>query len=478
MYPLFLLHNPSHAEAHYELAWLLRNTDEPVLALSHYQRALDLKILKPEEIHLNRAVIYAEELQDYLQADIELIQALALRPAYFEAMLNRGNLQEDVARKNTALKIYGQILSAANEDQMVFRVALARTLQLMGAEASEAQMAQAHKLADRTSIVDAATNAGLWFAMAHVRQAQKLFTAAFALFERANQINASTAPSYNADFQEALFDAVIADLHQLRSQSNQSAQHAIDQTARFQPIFIIGMFRSGSTLIEQVLNAHPQVQAFGEISFLPRLVSGALQPFPKTLSAISAQTMHTWRQRYLARFGRTTIAEGVRFCTDKRPDNFLYLGLIKRLFPSAKIIHTVRNPIDNALSIFQQQLDPRVAAYTSDWASIAHNYALYLRCMSAAKSVFSDDVFELDYEQFVQNPELVLRELLQFLGLVWDERCLRFHSQTNAVKTASLWQIRQPIHTGSQGRWRVYQEQLQPLIAALRSYGVPLPSLD
>jgi Sulfotransferase family len=123
-------------------------------------------------------------------------------------------------------------------------------------------------------------------------------------------------------------------------------------------------------------------------------------------------------------------------------------------------------------------LEPPVAAYASSWTSIAHNYAQYRRYMSAAESAFTGDVFELDYEKFVQNPEHVLRDLLHFLGLAWDERCLRFHSQTNAVKTASLWQIRQPIHVGSQGRWRAYREQLQPLIAALLSNGVPLPSLE
>ena len=178
----------------------------------------------------------------------------------------------------------------------------------------------------------------------------------------------------------------------------------------------------------------------------------------------------------MSRFERTAIADEVRFCTDKRPDNFLFLGLIKRLFPAAKIIHTVRNPLDNGLSIFQQHLDPQVASYASNWTSIAHNYAQYLRWMDGVKSVFPDDVFDLDYEQFVQNPERVLRDVLKFLGLGWSERCLQFHQQTNAVKTASLWQVRQPINKSSQGRWRVYEDQLQPLIEALQRFGVPLQS--
>jgi tetratricopeptide (TPR) repeat protein len=476
LYQEFLRSYPNHAEAHYELAWLLRNIDEPVAALSHYQRALDLSIARPEEVHLNRAVIFSEELHDYQRAGQELAQALRLRPNYFEALLNRGNLQEDLAQKNNALESYQQIIDKADTKNALVSMALARTLQLLGAKAAESQMQMAQQLANHLGAADAAASASLWFAMAHVRQAQHDFAQSFVLFERANQLNASTAPGYQPAAQEALFDALIEDIRTLAFNGAQQSDQL--KQAHFQPLFIVGMFRSGSTLIEQVLNAHPQVHAFGEISFLPRLVAGALQPYPKSLAGISNESLQAWSKHYLSRFERSVIAPETRFCTDKRPDNFMFLGLIKRLFPQAKIIHTVRNPLDNGLSIFQQQLDPQVAAYASDLSSIAHHYAQHLRLMGAVKSAFAGDVFELDYEQFVQNPKSVLRDVLQFLDLDWSDSCLQFHQQTNAVKTASLWQVRQPINAASQGRWRVYRDQLQPLIEALRSQGVPLPVLE
>jgi tetratricopeptide (TPR) repeat protein len=476
LYQQFLQSNAKHADAHYELAWLLRNIDEPVAALSHYQRALDLLIARPEEVHLNRAVIFSEELHDYQRAQQELAQALRLRPNYFEALLNRGNLQEDLAQKNNALESYQQIIDKADTNHSLVGTALARILQLLGAQASELQMQMAQQLAKRLGLTDATVSASLYFAIAHVRQAQHDFAEAFALIERANQLNASTASSYHPAAQEALFDALIADVRALALNGEQQSDQP--KQARFQPLFIVGMFRSGSTLIEQVLNSHPQVQAFGEISFLPRLVAGALQPYPNSLAGISHESLQAWSKHYLSRFERSVIAPETRFCTDKRPDNFMFLGLIKRLFPQAKIIHTVRNPLDNGLSIFQQQLDPQVAAYASDLSSIAHHYAQHLRLMDAVKSDFTGDLFELDYEQFVQNPERVLRDVLQFLDLDWSDGCLQFHQQTNAVKTASLWQVRQPINTVSQGRWRVYRDQLQPLIDALRSYGVSLPLVE
>ena len=160
------------------------------------------------------------------------------------------------------------------------------------------------------------------------------------------------------------------------------------------------------------------------------------------------------------------------FITDKRPDNFVLIGLIKRLFPSAKIVHTTRNPLDNGLSVFMQHLNPQVTGYSGDLGDIGHYYGQYRRLMAHWKALYGESIFEFDYDAFVSEPRAALERLFDFLDLPWDDRCLEFHRLGNTVKTASYWQVRQPLHGNASGRWRNYGAHLGPLRQALHEAGV------
>ncbi|MGH8028992.1 MAG: sulfotransferase family protein, partial [Arenimonas sp.] len=166
---------------------------------------------------------------------------------------------------------------------------------------------------------------------------------------------------------------------------------------------------------------------------------------------------------------------GGRYITDKRPDNFLLVGLIKRLFPDARIIHTTRHPLDNGLSIYMQILNHHVIGYANDLGEIGHYYGQYRRLMAHWKSIYPDTVFDFDYDSFVREPMPQLERLFAFLGLDLDERVLQFHELGNTVKTASYWQVRNPLYASASGRWRNYASHLEPLRAALLAGGVPLP---
>jgi hypothetical protein len=233
------------------------------------------------------------------------------------------------------------------------------------------------------------------------------------------------------------------------------------------------MFRSGSTLVEQVLSAHPAVIAGGEMDFFPRLVRGTLSPFPASMAALDSARATALAEQYRADVSkRFPEARRAGFVTDKRPDNFLLIGLIKRLFPAAKFVHTVRSPLDNCLSIYFQHLDQAAASYSSDLRDIGHYYGQYQRLMTHWRSLFPDDIFDLRYDAFVREPAPALAELLTFLGLEWDDSCLEFHCQPGVVKTASYWQVRRPFYTQASGRWGNYREHLGPLREALREAGV------
>jgi hypothetical protein len=155
-----------------------------------------------------------------------------------------------------------------------------------------------------------------------------------------------------------------------------------------------------------------------------------------------------------------------RLLTDKRPDNFLHIGFIKTLFPGAKIVHTRRNPLDNLLSLYFLHLDPGMA-YALDLADAAHWYGQYERLMAHWKALYPNDIFDVDYDELVREPNPVIERLLDFLYLEWDGSLLDFHRGGTPVKTASVWQVRQPLHPRSSGRWRNYRTQLEPIAGLL-----------
>jgi hypothetical protein len=233
------------------------------------------------------------------------------------------------------------------------------------------------------------------------------------------------------------------------------------------------MFRSGSTLVEQVLGGHPRVTPGGELNFLLMLAAGRLAPFPQSMATVAPEREAGFAAEYRAHLASLFPQAGAgSIITDKRPDNYLLIGFIKRLFPAARIVHTTRHPMANGLSIFQQHLNPKVAGYSTDLSDIGHHYGEYRRLMAHWKALYPDSIFDFDYDAFVREPAPALQPLLEFLGLDWDARCLEFHQLRNTVKTGSYWQVRQPLHANASERWRHYDAHLGPLRSALRDAGI------
>jgi len=180
-----------------------------------------------------------------------------------------------------------------------------------------------------------------------------------------------------------------------------------------------------------------------------------IEGYPDAAANADATIIEKWRDAYLA----GAPAHGDSLLTDKRPDNFLHVGLIKTLFPGAKIVNTRRNPLDNLVSLYFLHLDPGMA-YALDLEDAAHWHAQYERLMAHWKHLYPNDIFDVDYDSLVSEPRPMVSELLKFLALDWDDSVLDFHKGSGAVKTASVWQVRQPLNTRSSGRWRNYQSQL------------------
>lgn len=456
-----LLQQPRHADTAYNLGYLLKADGQYVKALDAYGEALLHGIAQPEEVHLNRAVIYSDHLRRDSEAEHELKRALILAPQYAPALLNLGNLYEEQGKREAAIQCYQHILQAEKNDansQPIYHTALARMAHLCPPSTISDPLLSQIQTAANTANSDE-DRANLFFALGRVLDNLGDYSSAFEAFNQANRSVNRSGPQYDRRKTEHYFDALIAAFP-----NNESIQATQSIEACYSPLFICGMFRSGSTLVEQVLATHPQIIAGGELNLLPALISKTLNPFPQSVSNLTDANYQSMASDYLKQLNATfPTANAAQYITDKRPDNFLLIGLIKRMFPNAKIIHTTRHPLDNGLSLFMQYLHPRIAGYASNLSDIGHYYTQYRRLMAHWNSLYSDCLFDFDYDAFVSEPEATLSKLLGFLDLEMDASYLNFHSLGNTVKTASYWQVRQPLYNQASGRWQHYRQHLHAL---------------
>ncbi|MFO1016933.1 MAG: sulfotransferase [Hyphomonadaceae bacterium] len=449
-YRRLLALSPNLPDSWFNLAWLQRRVGKPDHALASYTRAIELGVSAPEEARLNRAVIYTEDLRDDASAERELAAALKINPAYVPALLNAANLAEDRGDRAEAVAFYDRVLARDPQNWE----ALARRANCMAFADPKDPFISKLAAALRRPELAAPDRASLGFALGRALDRVARYDEAFVAYVAANAAAGQGAPVYNRAAQEGFIDALIASPARVLS---------APQTGR-PPIFIVGMFRSGSTLVEQVLSAHPRVTMGGELSFLPQAAAADLAPFPAGMEAASDARLSEVARRYLDAVGRAFPNADI--VTDKRPENFIYVGLIKTLFPKAKIIHTVRDPLDNCLSAYFLHLDPSMS-YARDLADIAHYYREQSRLMAHWKSRFGPDIHTFDYDAFVSAPREQLEPLLSFCGLDWNDALLSFHVAQTSVKTASVWQVREPLYQRSSGRWRHYAAHLAPVRAQL-----------
>jgi tetratricopeptide (TPR) repeat protein len=456
-YGAILARWPKAADAWYNLAVLQRKSFRFDEALYSYQRALAAGVSRPEEVHLNRAVILSDMLRDHVAAAAELQQALTLNPAYTPALLNLANLYEDLGKRAEASSLYARILSI---EPLAFE-ALARFANLQPADAIDAALVQRLReaLALATSMYD---RASLGFALGRLLDAGGEYREAFVVYTAANESSRASAANrivpYDRSFQEKFVDLMI---------SGGTPQVAASVVVNPRPVFIVGMFRSGSTLAEQLLAGIPNVAAGGEINFLPQLVGSELTPLFESLAVMTTSRLDGIAARYQAELLRAS--QGAAFVTDKRPDNFLYIGLIKRLFPNAKIVHTTRAALDNCLSIFFLHLEQQMS-YALNLEDTAHFYREYRRMMAHWHSQFGADIFDFNYDALVADPEPQFRALCEFLELPWPGRVPEVAARSAVVKTASVWQVRQPLYRSSSGRSRHYLEETQELRLKLADF--------
>jgi len=453
---------PQQPDAWYNLGLLQRRLRRFEEALDSYAQALRRGVSRPEEVHLNRGLIYADHLRQDGAAEREVCTALAINPAYLPALQNLANLHEDLGRRSEALATYERILEL---DGRAFE-ALARYAQLRGS-ADEALLVRL-RAAIAHPKASAAERASLGFVLARLLDSAGLYREAFAAASAANlasRANAEAGARYDRAGHEHFVDTLIAAFPRPRGlAADLPAAQPVPTMGHPRPIFICGMFRSGSTLTERLLAGSAGVVNGGELDLLPYLVHSMLAPFPISIASASDALLGQVAARYLG--GIAALFPGAACVTDKWPENFINVGLIRTVFPQARIVHTTRDPLDTCLSIFFLHLNPQMS-WALDLTDIGHYFRQYRRLMAHWQSIYGEAILEFNYDDLVRDPRTAVQRLLEFCGLEWNEACLDFSRRPGSVKTASVWQVREALYQRSSGRARHYAHELAELAAYL-----------
>jgi tetratricopeptide (TPR) repeat protein len=429
---------PDEATYHYNLGMTLAIQGKPVEAEAAFREALHLK---PDY-----AAVY-NHLGDSLADRRQLDEAVA---AFLESM----RLRPDSARP------YFNLTRLATQGLYHF---------------SDADIDRLRNLVARPGLPEHDRTL-LAFALGDLLDHQGAYDEAFAHYRQGNEGRRQTLLREGRAFDAGQYRAGIDELIAVFDRA--FFKHVRGWGLRTElPVFIVGMPRSGTTLVEQILASHPQVYGAGELPHIPQLVRdlframGAAEPYPTCAARLTPAIAAALAEQYVARLARPGAA-ALRV-TDKLPHNHVHLGLIAALFPRVHIIHCCRDPRDIGISCYCNYFGRIPFAYSLE--DIGAHYRQYQRIMDHWRHVLPVRLHEVQYEDLVQDQETVSRQLLAFCGLEWDPRCLEFHANRRMVQTVSKFQVRRPMYAHAVGRWKRYQAHLGPLFETL---GLPTRTDD
>ncbi len=387
-------------------------------------------------------------------------RAIDLRPDFATAHVSLGNAYAAIGSGEESRQAYRAALTLRPDHAKAFyHLALSSKSGEPAIEPAVAQRFRARAADHRLTGPEAVL---IHNALGFLADLEGEHARAFGHFSRANEAakaeGAARGEAFDASRHRDLVDRIIRAFPPERLDRARPGASTGDR-----PIFVLGMPRSGTTLVERILGAHHAVAAGGELPILEDIAAG-LRGYPEGLWKLSGKILEQAAARYLAALDR--VGGGSAYVTDKMPQNFLHIGLIAALFPKARIVHCRRDPMDTCLSCYFQNF-AQGNAFARDLADIGAYYRDYRRLMDHWRSIPSLKIVEVVYEALAADPEAASRRLLAELGLEWDEGCLAHHRAPGTVATASQWQVRQKVHDRAVGRWRAYRAHLEPLRQAL-----------
>jgi tetratricopeptide (TPR) repeat protein len=446
--------SPSFIEAH-------RGLGMAYASLRQWDGAIDSfrKVIKQNPRHAEAQ----NNLGNALKAKGEIMESMAcyrsaisINPSYAEAYKNLGVALEHSGNLPEAEENYRKAIAIKSDFAEVYR----HLSSVVRHTENDSDIQAMEHLYQDNSISDE-QRMHLCFALGKAYEDLKEYTRSFELFSEANQIKRKTF-----DYSTRESERFFADIKHTFSPVFFS-QHMNMGVSDETPIFILGMPRSGTTLVEHIIASHPQVYGAGELGYMGELVKRLCpkgERFPYITSDLDAASIAGVGDDYLKKLREHSSED--KFVTDKMPHNFLYVGLIKIALPNAKIIHCCREPLDTCLSIYKNYFaDAHKYAY--DLRELGEYYRLYADLMEYWRGTLPGVIYDIYYEELIADQEGQTRQLLEYCNLPWDEACLGFYRSGRNVQTASSAQVRQPIYSSSVKLSELYGDQLAVLKESL-----------
>ena len=457
-YERALILNPNNADAHNNLGTVLKDRGRIDDATAHYGRAI---AINPDHADAwNNLGIMLAEMGKVDDATAHYERAIAINPDHAEAQCNLGNELKEQGKFDDAMAHYERAITIKPD---YAEAHLSRT-EIKTFRRGDADLALLEALADR-DVLPANKAMFIHFALSKALEDSGDYDRAFEHMRKGNVLKRRQIDydemSVLKLFQRisAVFDGSLFD----RFQGEGDPSHV--------PVFVLGMPRSGSTLVEQILASHPQIHAAGELTALEMAASTVFkaggQPvqYPENVAAFDGAILRRLGRAYLDRL--PALADGKVRIIDKLPGNFFSIGLIRLILPNAKIIHTMRDPVDTCVSCYSK-LFATGLDFSYDLAELGRFYRCYSELMTHWRSVLPPGtILDVSYEEVVDDLEGQARRLIDYCGLPWDDRCVGFYRTSRPVKTASAVQVRKPLFRSSLQRWRKYEADIAPLLHEL-----------
>ncbi len=419
-------------------------------AIEAYNNALSLK---PDYAEAYNNIANALKEQDKLDEAIQAYKkALFIKSDYAEAFNNMGVILQDQGKLGEATEAYSRAISLESEYSEAHR----NLSSIKNYSEADEQFIKVQELYKREDLSEN-SRCNLNFTLAKMYEDLGELDKTFSHLAKGNALRKKTL-KYSINQDTELFTKLK------RAQPNlfKNALDIKENSTEPSPIFVLGMLRSGTTLVEQVISSHSEVTGAGELNYVSRF--GGYLVLDSAL--INTAAILEFRDRYLSEVSK--LSDRNPFVTDKMPQNFYFVPLICAAFPEAKIIHVQRNAIATCWSNYKQYFVSKNLGYCYDLNDIVEYYRLYKDLMKLWQSRYSDRIYNLNYEDLVNDQENQTRKLIKYLCLKWEESCLSPQKNKRSVRTASQQQVRQKVYKGSSEAWRKYEPYLNGVFDSLK----------
>lgn len=449
---------PDDAETSLILGMMLADHGAAESALPHLERAA-AKV--PGARQLASLANCLSSLSRIEEAHAAVEKAAAINPRFPGVPYTRAKIAEAMGRADEAIRIAEEAIRDGSAQQDLVQ----KFADLMKRHPRRGEAIDLLRQVANQPQLQPVKTGHAWYGLGSLLDAEGRYAEAFECFRKANEMG---APPFDAEATRRRTETVM----NLYSKEMLERLPKGDPADR-RPVFVVGMPRSGTTLLERIIGSHPEAAGAGELGTIPRLFAslaarvGIQGTPPDALKLVNQQMMNDMAAEYIQRL--TAAAPSASRIVDKMPHNFIQLGLISVMFPGATLIHSSRHPLDTCLSCYMTHLSVG-HGYAFSLRGLAVEYTEYRRLMDYWRSILGDRITDVVYERVVADLESEARRIIGALRLPWNDSCLSFHKSSGPVLTASVNQVRRPIYDSSVNRWKNYEPYLGELIDGLRQF--------